>query len=189
MYGECPLRSAEYQLRVALFGVDEWQVVPRSFIGLGITTYVYTPSEERLFAARLADPAGDEIAAANWGIESMINGSAPDLVAEGRSNGTAWVVVRQDPAWDGPPPSMTYKGGYCLLLFEVSGAWAPLCPPAEPPATGLGAEADYHDQLNLIEVGTDITALYCDGTPLDIITDDHLHNRRFVISTCDNPTP
>lgn len=182
--------GADYQLKVALFGIDEWQTVPRTFIGVGITTYVYTPTSERLFSARLADPSGNEIAAAGWGIESMINAFAPDLVAEGRTDGVAWVVVRQDPEWDGPPPSMVHMGGgYCLLLFEASGGFAPLCPPAEPPATGLGAQADYHDRLDLIEVAADITTLSCNGEPLDIITDDHLGNRRFAISTCANPTP
>ena len=179
----------DYQLTVALFGMSEWQEVPPAFSGLGITTHVYVPDNERLFAARLTDPNSDEIAAATWGIDSMINGFAPDLVAEGRTDGIAWVVVRQDPAWDGVPPMVTYRGGgYCLLLFEAGGGWAPMCPPADPPTSGLGVDADYHDDLNLIEAGPDVTSLNCGDVPLDIITDDHLDNRRFVITTCDNPT-
>lgn len=179
----------DYRLTVALFGIDEWQTVPRTFIGLGLATYVYRPSDERLFSARLADPDGDEIAAASWGIDSMINGFAPDLVAEGRTDDIAWVVVRQGPAWDGAPPSSGYRDGYCLVLFEAGGGSSPLCPPTDPPAGGLGVEADYHDELNLIEVGPDVTSLDCGDTPLDIITDDHLDNRRFVVSTCDEPAP
>ena len=179
----------DYQLTIALFGIDEWQTVPRTFIGLGITSYVYPPSNERLFEARLTDPNGDQIAAATWSVDSMINGFAPDLVGEGRTDGIAWVVVRQDPAWDGPPPSAGYRDGYCLLLFEAGDGFAPLCPPAEPPVSGLGVPADYHRQLTLIEVAADITSLTCDGTPLDIIVDDRLDNRRFVVSSCDDPVP
>lgn len=177
------------RLSINLFGNDTPITVGRTFSGLGLDTATFLPGEERLLSADLIGPDGTVVAATDWGIETMINGFAPDLVGEGRTEGIAWVVVRQDPAWDGPAPSANSGGGYCLLLFEASGGYAPLCSPSQPPATGLGIEAGLHDQLNLIEVADDVTTLTCHGTTLDIITDDHLDNRRFVITPCDNPTP
>lgn len=178
----------DVKLTVDLFGIDQPQPVPRAFIGVGIVTFVYPPGNERLVAAHLIDSDGAIAATTEWGIESMINGFAPDLIAEGRTDDEAWVVIRQDPAWTGPAPTTRYRqGSYCWLLFEAGGGQAPLCPPAQPPATALGTRADYHDHHDLIEVAADVSSLTCDGVALDILTDDRLAGRRFVVAPCDDP--
>ncbi len=181
--------GAGLELTVELFGLDEPQHLVREFVGVGISTEVYVPGSERLLAAHLTDRDGGVIATTVWGLDSMINGFAPDLIAEGRTDGEAWVVIRQDPAWTGATPSTSYgEGDYCWLLFEADGGSAPLCPPDHPPATAFGARADRHDDLDLIEVAADVTSLACGDIALEIIVDAQLDGRRFVVTPCDDPS-
>jgi len=86
----------------------------------------------------------------------------------------------------GPIESATIP--YCLLL-SASGEFAPLCPPPDPPASGLGVRADYHETLDLVEIAADVTSVRCGGVDMMIFVDDQLDGRRrFAVVSCDDTT-
>lgn len=175
---------------VDLFEIGEQPVEP-TFNGFGLNVSLYPAGTERLLSGRLVDAQGATLLSHDFGLESISNGFAPDLVAEGRtSSGRAWVVLRQNP--DNPPTSSEASryglGGYCWLLFEGTEGFAPLCPPTTIPDSGLGSHADYRDQLDVVEVAADVSEVQCDGLTLPIYTDPQLNNRRFVVAPCDQPT-
>ena len=115
------------------------------------------------------------------------------VIAQGTTDDTDWIVQRQDPTQQAQMNEM-YMGQsegltipYCLLL-SASGEYAPLCPPPDPPASGLGVRADYHETLDLVEIATDVTGVRCDSVDMTIFVDDQLDGRRFAVVSCDDPT-
>lgn len=180
------------EMRVNLFDIG-WRTVPFEPTEFGFDVAIWDgEGRDRLLEAQLVNANGDIVIEAAH--PDPIPGRRSAIVAEGH-NDVAWVVHRQDPA-TADQPDMVYHGEfdgdmttypYCLLLsgpFE----FAPLCPADTPPSNGLGQRADYHHHLNLVEIADDTTRVVCDGTDMPIFTDPELDDRRFAVTTCDNPT-
>jgi len=169
-------------------GTERIDLVPTDF---GFDLGVWESSGSRLLSARLVD--GDGTVVADTGELDVRPTDPRPVISEGTTNGIDWIVQRQDPAqqaqmnemYFGPTESATIP--YCLLL-SASGEFAPLCPPPEPPASGLGVRADYHETLDMVEIATDVTSVRCDGVDMTIFVDDQLDGRRFVVVSCDDPT-
>ena len=168
-------------------GTQRIDLVPTDF---DFDLAVWESTGSRLLSARLVDATGTMVADTG---ELDVRPTDPrPVVAEGTTNGIDWIVQRQDPAqqaqmnemYFGPTESATIP--YCLLL-SASGEFAPLCPPPEPPASGLGIRADYHETLDMVEIATDVTSVRCDGVDMTIFVDDQLDGRRFVVVSCDDP--
>jgi hypothetical protein len=169
-----------------------WQTIPLEPTEFGFDVATWSgDTGDRLLEADLVDTAGDTIVTS--GPLNPVPGRDSDtIVAEGHTD-VAWIVHRQDPE-DPNPANMTYNPGddpnrspYCLLLSGPS-EFTPLCPPDNPPASGIGDHADYHNTLDLAEIATDVTRVTCDTDDMPIFTDPTLDNRRFAVLTCDNPT-
>lgn len=184
-------------LAVQLFGLDGPTRVDRAFVGLGIETWTFWPGTERMVSATLSGSDGETLGFTTWTLESIVGSGAADVLAEGRTSGTAWVAVRQDPASPSAPEAQAtsyFGGGYCWLLHEAGGGFAGLCPTGDPPATGLGAFKPVeptvgilHETLSLVEVADDVTELRCGRELLPIIADPGLDGRRFAITPCGDP--
>lgn len=159
----------------------------------GIDVAVLNVGTERATAARLINTAEETVTSLALSATGSELAEWP-LVSEGRTGEIAWEVRRQDPSTparvDGP--TMQYKVGdsgqmpYCLMLAGPQ-EMAPLCPPTDPPPTGLGVGADYHATLNLIEVAADVATVTCAGEPMPIVTDPELTDRRFAVVACETP--
>jgi hypothetical protein len=179
-------------LRVNLYD-QGWQTIPLETTGFGFDAATWDGNSDRILEAELISATGDTLADTGP-LESVLPGSG-ETVAEG-SSGVAWIVHRQDPQDPnaGQGPAGGYVGDrdsaefpYCLLLSGPS-EYAPLCPSDNPPVTGIGQHADYHNTLDLVEIATDVTTIQCDGVDMPTFLDPVLDGRRFAVTTCDNPT-
>lgn len=157
----------------------------------GFDLAVWESTGSRLLSAQLVDATG--MVAADTGELAVRPTDPRPVIAEGTTNGIDWIVQRQDPVQQAELTEM-YTGQsdgvtipYCLLL-SASGEFAPLCPPPDPPASGLGIRADYHETLDLVEIATDVTSVRCDGVDTTIFMDDQLDGRRFAVVSCEDPT-
>ena len=181
------------QLVVELFGVEAPTRPERTFAGLGIESWTFWPGTERLISATLFGSAGETLSFTQWSVQSLLDDAPSDLMAEGRTSGTAWVVVRQDPSsasrpTPGEQATVYFGGAYCWLLSEAGGGGiGGLCPPAAGPPSGFGSSSLGNATLSLIELGPDVDALTCGDEPLEIVIDPQLDGRRFAVTSCDDP--
>ena len=182
--------STDLTLEAVTFGAGTQRIdlVPTDF---GFDLGVWESSGSRLLSARLVDSDGTVVADTG---ELEVRPTDPRaVIAQGTTDDTDWIVQRQDPTQQAQMNEM-YMGQsegltipYCLLL-SASGEYAPLCPPPDPPASGLGVRADYHETLDLVEIATDVTGVRCDSVDMTIFVDDQLDGRRFAVVSCDDPT-
>ena len=169
--------------------VDVFDVGTRSDVqfvdAFGWSAAVYRPGADRPLAARLIGEGGEVLASREFTVADFIGAWPGGVVAEGRTDGRAWVVVRQDPDDPGGAP-MPYGDGseYCWLLTAPT-QHAALCLSGPAPTTGLGTHPERHDDLDLIEVAADVESAACGDIELPIYTDEQHENRRFIVSPCD----
>lgn len=169
-----------------------WQTIPLEPTEFGFDVAIWSgDTGDRLREAELVDTDGDTIITTGP-LSPVPDRSDDSVVAEGHTD-VAWIVHRQDP--DDPNPSnMIYNPGndpavypYCLLLSGPS-EFTPLCPPDNPPTSGIGQRSDYHNNLDLAEIADDVTNVTCATTDMPIFTDPRMNDRRFTVLTCDTPT-
>ncbi len=180
-------------MRVNLYELG-WQTIPLEATAFGFDIATWAGDTDRILAAELVSADGRTLADTGP-LETVLPGSG-ETVAEGRTGSIAWIVHRQNP--QDPNAGQEAAGGYlgnredtqipyCLLLSGPS-EYAPLCPPDNPPLTGIGQHADYHNTLDLVEVAGDVTTIHCDGLDMPTFDDPILDGRRFAVITCDDPT-
>jgi hypothetical protein len=187
------------KLRVALFG-GEFATVDPADDGLGAAVATYAANTERILSASLVDSSGATMRTIELPVSTMLNGLQQNVIAEGRTDGRAWVVIQQTatPSSVGesgstrPPVVYDGAGGNaigCLVLVEASPTvgQSPLCPDAEPPASGLGRHAVYFTNLDLIEIAADVARVTCGSESMTMFADPTNSSRRFVVTSCPDP--